>query len=196
MNSLELCNQSLFNTIKKYTELQDEAIKELLETIPVEIIKKGTVILNQGDKPSLSYYLILGCVRQYMSNEDGKETTLNFYTDEQSINMFSYFDAEGYSLYSISCLEECMVVSCPESLSSNLELVEPEFRNMLQIFFQEQFIDLQKTLAKFKLSSPEERFLELVQSRPELLKKVPQHILANYLDITPETFSRFKKKLL
>ena len=186
----------LFETIKKYTELSDEAISALLQTIPLETYKKGTILLQQGDKPMLSYYLISGCVRQYVYNKQGKESTVDFYTDGQSINMFSYFDANGNSLYSLSCLEECIMVSCPESLSSNFEDVEPEFRNMLQVLFQQQFIDLQKNLTRFKLLSPEERFLELVKNRPELLSKVAQHILASYLDITPETFSRFKKKLL
>lgn len=196
MDQITRCHQMLFETIKKYTPLSDAVITELLKTIPLETYKKGTVILKQGDKLNYSYYLVLGCVRQFLCNEDGKESTVDFYTDEQSINMFSYADDQGNALYSLSCLEDCIMVSCPESLSSNLENVEPEFRNMLNIFFQRQFIDLQMNLAKFKLLSPEQRFVDLITHRPELMEKVPQHILANYLDITPETFSRFKKKLL
>ncbi|MED3803887.1 hypothetical protein P4562_18340 [Lysinibacillus xylanilyticus] len=67
---------------------------------------------------------------------------------------------------------------------------------MLKVFFQKQFFDLQKNLASFKAQSPEERFQALVKNRPELLKRVPQNILASYLDITPETFSRYKKTLI
>ncbi|KOA19319.1 hypothetical protein CLHOM_24250 [Clostridium homopropionicum DSM 5847] len=130
-----------------------------------------------------------------MCNEHGKEITVDFYIDEQSINMFSYADEDGNSMYSLSCLEECIMVSCAEIMTRDLENTQQEFSNMLKVFFQKQFIDLQKNLASFKSQSSEERFIALVKNRPELLKRVPQNILASYLDITPETFSRYKKSI-
>jgi len=195
MNRIEKCRSMLVMTLKNLTNLSDAAILELVSSIPIQIYKKGTVLLNQGDKPDMSYYLLMGCVRQYVCNEHGKEITVDFYTDEQSINMFSYADEYGNSAYSLSCLEECIMVSCPEIMTRDLENTQHEFSNMLKVFFQKQFIDLQKNLTSFKAQSPEERFHALVKNRPELLKRVPQNILASYLDITPETFSRFKKKL-
>ena len=196
MDPINRCNDMLINTLKKFTKLSHEAITEIIPTIPIEIYKKGTILLQQGNIPVLSYYLILGSVRQYVINEQGKEITVDFYTDEQAINMFSLFDDNLESLYSLSCLEDCYMVTCPEPSPDKSEDMDPEIEVMRQIFFKKQFIDLQKHLTKFKLLSPEERFIELVENRSELFKKVPQNILASYLDITPETFSRFKKKLL
>lgn len=195
MNNIEIGKLMIVATLKKMTDLNDDDLSELVTSIPIQKYKKGTVLLNQGDKPDMSYYLIMGCVRQYVYNEHGKEITVDLYIDEQSINMFSYADEAGDSMYSLACLEDCIMVSCPEIMTRDLENTQPEFRNMLRIFFQNQFIVLQKNLASFKAQSPEERFRALVKNRPELLKRVPQTILASYLDITPETFSRYKKTL-
>ena len=65
---------------------------------------------------------------------------------------------------------------------------------MLKFFYKSQTTDIQKKFASFKLMTPEERFLDFKESEPELLNRVPQNILASYLDITPETYSRFKKR--
>jgi len=196
MNYIVFGKLILAETLKKMTDLNDDDISELITQIPIQKYKKGTVLLKQGDKPGMSYYLIKGCVRQYVSNENGKETTVDFYIDEQAINIVSYANEDGDSMYSLACLEDCIMVSCPEVMTRDLDNTQPEFREMLKIFFQKQFIDLQKNYASFKAQLPEERFQALVKNRPELLKRVPQTILSSYLDITPETFSRYKKTLM
>lgn len=43
--------------------------------------------------------------------------------------------------------------------------------------------------------TPRERFLNFVTRNPELMQRVPQKFLASYLNIKPETFSRFKHLL-
>jgi CRP-like cAMP-binding protein len=51
-------------------------------------------------------------------------------------------------------------------------------------------------LDKFKTSSAEERYLALIESRPDLFQRVPQHQLASYLGITPESLSRLRGRLV
>jgi CRP-like cAMP-binding protein len=53
----------------------------------------------------------------------------------------------------------------------------------------------QNTLAKIITSSPEQRYMNLIDERPELLQRVPQHIIASFLGITPESLSRIRKRL-
>ena len=48
----------------------------------------------------------------------------------------------------------------------------------------------------FKTSSPEQRYLNLFNSRPDLLQRVPQYQMASYLGLTPQSLSRIRKRLL
>jgi CRP-like cAMP-binding protein len=48
----------------------------------------------------------------------------------------------------------------------------------------------------FVLHSPEERYLNLLKTRPELLDRVPQYQLASYLGVTPESLSRIRKRIM
>ncbi len=88
-----------------------------------------------------------------------------------------------------------MVVLCSDLDEESTE-EDPDIANMKRMFFEKQFLDMQINFANFKLQTPEERFSLLYKSRPDLLERVPQIYLASYLGITPETFSRFKKRML
>jgi CRP-like cAMP-binding protein len=183
----------LAKKLKELTTLKEEEIEGLLTEIPIKISPKGSILLHQGDHPQASYYLIQGCVRQYAWDENGKEVTIHFYTEAEPINMFSYLDQNGDSRYSLSCLEDCYLVTCPD-LEESPEEDQPEIADMKRIFFEKQFSDMQLNYMNFKLKSPEERFAWLLETHPQLLERIPQIYLASYLSITPETFSRFKKK--
>ncbi|CDZ75629.1 Hypothetical protein ING2D1G_1492 [Peptoniphilus sp. ING2-D1G] len=185
----------LVDNLKKFTNLSDLQINNMLESIPIVSLKKGTVLLHQGMTPEFNYFLIQGCIRQFAVDEDGKEGTVNFFLDEESINMFSFMNSEGLSLYSLECLEDCLLVECPDLDNNPAKDDSPEISNMKRMFFEKQYTEIQKDLTSFKLHRAEERFALLVNNRPDLLDRVPQVYLASYLGITPETFSRFKKKL-
>jgi CRP/FNR family transcriptional regulator, anaerobic regulatory protein len=43
---------------------------------------------------------------------------------------------------------------------------------------------------------PEERYVNLMTQRPELFEKIPQHYIASYLGIKPESLSRIRKRIL
>lgn len=182
----------LKNTLRNMTSFSDYEIDEMIKNIPVTQFKKGENILLQGEKATSSYYVIQGCVRQLAYDENGREVTLNFYTEEQDINTISYLDDDGYSRFSLECLEDTDLVVCPDSQNSDDD--SPEILNMQRMFFEKQFISMQASFMDFKIQKPIERFESIMKSRPDLVDRVPQNIMANYLGITPETFSRFKKK--
>jgi CRP-like cAMP-binding protein len=196
MLNTNACKLVLKEKMRALTPLADTEIDDMLKDVPLKSCKKGEILLHQGDKPSVSYYVIQGCIRQYASDELGKEVTLDFFTEEESINMFSYADEDGYSRYSLSCLEDSVLVICPdcevdESTEESIEIVQ-----MKDYFFKEQFTRMQKSFMDYKIQKPEQRFEVLMRDRPDLLDRVPQIIMASYLGITPETFSRFKKRMM
>jgi CRP-like cAMP-binding protein len=54
----------------------------------------------------------------------------------------------------------------------------------------------QEAFAQFIMLGPEERYLNLLNNRPDLLDRVPQYQLASYLGITPESLSRIRKRII
>lgn len=71
----------------------------------------------------------------------------------------------------------------------------PQLESMTRKMIEADFAKIQEEFAAFIASSPEERFRLLQLKRPTLIDRVPQHQLASYLGMTPESLSRIKKRI-
>jgi DNA-binding MarR family transcriptional regulator len=71
----------------------------------------------------------------------------------------------------------------------------PRFQTLCLLLSEELLAKNQATLDEFKTSSPEERYLNLLRTRPDVVQRVPQHQLASYLGITPQSLSRIRKRI-
>lgn len=186
--------QHLLDALRMHTNLEDEMLIEVVKTIEFSTFQKGDCLLKQGDPVLDTYYLISGCVRQLTYSPSGKESTIEIYTEGTAISTFGYADAHGNSSFSLSCMEQSILVAYPESVVQATIEENAAYGQLVDFFVRKQFTDTQKQLASFKQLTPEERFLWLHNERPTLIKRVPQQVLASYLDITPESFSRFKRR--
>jgi len=96
----------------------------------------------------------------------------------------------------LECLEETVAsVGSPE-LEAEMFKKYPQSESATRIMAEIVMVNLQDNLTEFKMSSAEERYLALLKNRPELLQRVPQHQIASYLGITPESLSRIRKRTM
>ncbi|MNY45823.1 hypothetical protein D3C86_1809550 [compost metagenome] len=71
----------------------------------------------------------------------------------------------------------------------------PQLESMTRRMMEENFSQVQEEFAAFIAASPEDRVKTLLMKRPSLINRAPQHQLASYLGITPESLSRIKKRI-
>lgn len=188
-------NKYLRKLMESNTQLSEREMLEIMDRILVETYKKGTVLLRQGEISDKCYFVLKGCVRQYAFGDDGKETTYNFFTEGQSVVLFKSYKQRVPSDYSLSCIEECTLIVGSVDSEEKMYDQFPELKNITRIIMEQNFGQAQDDTAMLMGTSPEERYLRLLEKRPELIKRVPQHQLASYLGITPESLSRIKKRI-
>ena len=78
----------------------------------------------------------------------------------------------------------------------HLENVIPEFYRFNSMQYRSAYIALQKRLTNMFTLSAEEKYINLLNIYPDIMQRVPQHMVASYLGLTPETLSRVRKKLI
>lgn len=188
------CESIMAETLATYTALPEEVIEEMVAQAPLKSFDKGTVIQNQGDPLTVgTYFIVKGCIRQFSNDENGKEITVNFYREQEPINLITFLDRDKLSNYSLACLEDCVVAYC-EDIEDDGSNDPVEIQALERLFLQKQYTSMQMGYTNMKLKSPEDRFNLLADEQADLIERVPQIYLASYLGITPESYSRFKKR--
>ena len=184
----------LFGFISKYSTLSDDEKEALLSLDLFTYVQKGTILLEEGQKTGNSYFVLKGCIRAYYVIE-GEEKTTNFYTELEGLTPHCAIN-NAPSNYFISCVENSILAVSNADMSEEINRKFPKFDIMCKLLSEELLAKKQMDLDEFKTLSPEQRYLNLLQNKPDLVQRVPQHQLASYLGIKPQSLSRLKARIL
>lgn len=184
----------LFNFISKYISLTQEEKSALLSLDIFHTFKKGTILLREGEKTQNNYFVLKGCIRKYYMI-DGEEKTTAFFTEIEGLTPHCVKNNTP-SEYFVSCVEDSIVVVSTADMGIELNAKFPKFQMMCGMLSEELLAKQQVSFDEFKTSSPEQRYLSLLQNRPDLIQRVPQHQLASFLGITPVSLSRLRARIL
>lgn len=170
-------------------------VEAIVDATTVEHFKKGTVLLREGQICRNCYFVLQGCVRQYQL-VDGTEKTTAFFTEGQAAVLYTSYMEAAPSEYYLACVEDSILTSGTYEEEQRLHARFPKLKYMVHTLMSQDFDALQKRLSSMINQTPEERYMNMFHSQPELLQKVPLHHLAGYIGVTPESFSRIRKRLM
>lgn len=184
----------LFDFISKYISLTDEEKGAIVSLDIFHSVKKGTTLLKEGQKSQESYFVLKGCIRVYYIKA-GEEKTTAFYTEMDALTPHCVI-SKTPSDYFISCVEDSILLISNADMEAEINSKFPKFETMCRMLSEELLAKQQIDFDEFKTSSPEQRYLNLLQNRPDLVQRVPQHQLASYLGIKPQSLSRVRARIL
>jgi CRP-like cAMP-binding protein len=184
-----------FQFLHKFIDLSEEEFDQYIKPyIEVRQFKRKEIITKPGDVENYMNFVLHGLVRKYY-RKGKEEMNVQIGTEGHIIHSQESFHSRIPSEYTVEAIE-------------NTALVSVSFDNLEKIYSQNQKMErLGRLVITFTMvikdkgqvnmikMNPRERFLDFVHKNPELLQRVPQKFLASYLNIQPETFSRFKHLL-
>jgi CRP-like cAMP-binding protein len=160
----------------------------------IRTFPEGTVLLSAGQISKECYFVLSGCVRQYYLVE-GVEITSNFFTDEQWAVSLKSFSQQVPADHYFACGGETTLVIGNREKENALYQQFPRLETIARRVIEQAFSEQQQHLATYVTDTPEQRYLHLLDSRPDLIQRVPQYHLASYIGVTPESLSRIRKRL-
>lgn len=179
----------------RISPLSKEEASAIEEAMVVRHCKKGTVLLREGQVSVDTYFILNGCIREYLI-VDGEEKTTNFFTEEQWVISMSNFNAQTPSAHYLVCIEDTDVVvgneKSAQAMFKNFPRFETISRAVMEVYFSEQ----KKILTSFLTDTPEQRYMNLVKTRPDIFQRVLQYQLASYIGVKPESLSRIRKRVV
>ncbi len=173
--------------------LNPEEIDIILDKTIVDAFKKGTVLLREGQIPTKCYMVVEGCVREYLI-KDGEEKSTGFFTEGDTFTPHPK-DSKPSKHY-WECVENCILTISNKSFEEEIRAALPRLDAVFQVMAIEKINKAKEEWSQFVSSSPEERYLNLLETKPSLLNRVPHHQIASYLGMKPQSLSRIRKRIL
>lgn len=179
--------------IGKFELLNKAEVEIIVEKTIVKDFRKGTLLLKEGQIPTKCYMVVEGCVREYII-KDGEEKSTAFFTEGDTFTPHS--GNSQPSKYYWECTEACILTISNNHYVEEIREALPRLDAVFQQIAIEKINNAKDKWTQFITSSPEERYLNLLETKPDLMNRVPQHQIASYLGMKPQSLSRIRKRLM
>ena len=182
---------SLLQQIQQIAKISKEALDFIETHIENVEVKKGTLLLRNGEVCSNFYFVTKGMLRSYYFS-DGKEVT-NWFALENDFatSIFSFLSGKnGYE--NIETLEDTTIEMLSSNTLQDLYLQFPETERAGRLIMENYSIQLEERLINIQFKSAKDRYELLMKKYPEIILRAPLGAIASYLGITQETLSRIR----
>ncbi|MEZ2440748.1 Crp/Fnr family transcriptional regulator [Chitinophaga sp. RCC_12] len=184
----------LTDSILQHVPLRDADIKRIPGYFEPVRTRRRQFLLREGDVCRYEFFVLKGCCRQYEKDATGKENVLQFSVEGWWITDLDSMLSGRPSQFNIDVLEGGEVLRITrqqlEQLFNDIPAVERYYR----IISQRGYIALQRRILSLQKPATE-RYRGFVSCYPFLETRLPQHQVAAYLGITPESLSRLRRKI-
>ena len=157
-------------------------------------VPKRHLLTAVGSIAREAYFINKGAGRLYFI-KDGEEISANFMFEGGFITSLESFLLQIPSRQAVETLEDSELLVLSKERLDALVAQQPTFNLFNKAIAEMAFVMLQRRASSFILDSPEERYNNMLVQRPEILSRVPQHMIASYLGVTPVSLSRIRKRV-
>jgi CRP-like cAMP-binding protein len=171
--------------------LPDELMDEFLGNLTEVRLKSGERLIHYGQMDDNLYVMRSGIVR-YCYFDGEKEKTFAFAIPGNVVVQYSCYYLREPSFFQLEACGDAVVMKIPKARMDGLVESSHEFSKWMMNIFLEHLYSRDKKLSLIN-GMAKERFLALIQNRPEIMSRVPLKIIATYLDITPQYLSQLRK---
>lgn len=193
MNILD--TQLLLSHFRSYVTFSEEDFNEFVTFLTPFKLKKNEIFYRAGEIPRYSPFILKGCTRQFTIDEAGEEKIILFVEEGTWAGQIGSMRSRTPTNIYLQATEDCDILGIT---IENADLAMDRFPSYQKYFLKKYPIDHARLLEealRIKTDTPENLYAWLSETKPSLLQRVPQHYIANYLGMRPETLSRIRKKL-
>lgn len=185
----------LFNNIRQKIEITDKEEEICRSLFIPKKLRKRQYLLQQGDVSKYTAFVEKGLLRSYVIDDKGSELIMQFAPEGWWIgDMYSSITGEAAE-HSIDAIEDSELLLLTPQAHEELLKQAPVFERFFRLLLQNSFIAMQRRLKGNIIQTAEEKYKNFIRLYPNIAQRVPQHNIASYLGITPESLSRIRKQM-
>ncbi|MDW3209980.1 MAG: Crp/Fnr family transcriptional regulator [Reichenbachiella sp.] len=185
----------LIKDIKTTIEITDDDLEKVITRFQSRTFDKSDLIPSIGKTSNHLQFIEEGLVRVYTINAQAKEVTIQIGIEKMWINdLYSYFTQTPSENY-IVALEPTTVLQIHRNDLETLYKEVPSMESFFRLKLEKSYVRLHNRTIKQLNNSAEKRYLEFRDKYGHIESRVPQYIIASYLNLSPEHLSKIRNKL-
>ncbi len=186
-------NQIIQN-IKSFVSLNSAEEKAFWDILTIKKYNKKEYLLKEGQICKKICFINSGCMRAFY-NVDGVENTVQFFFSDSWYTDYESFLTTNPATENMQALEDSEVVEFNRTDLYKLYDSHPIFNSVGRVMAENAFMSLSRLNKMLTNEEPTQRYLSLLKQRPDVVANIPQHYIASYLGIKPESLSRIRKRI-
>lgn len=186
----------LIKHIRQKVTLSEQDVVLLKTFFVQKKLEKKQFLLQEGEICNYFAFVSRGILKSFMTDEKGQDRISLFAFEGWWISDFNSFINREKALLNIDAIENSELLLISFENYELLTLKIPVMDRYFRILYQNSLVTKDRRLMISNKSTAEEKYLSLVQTNPEIAKKISHTLIASYLGLSPETISRIRKKLL
>jgi CRP-like cAMP-binding protein len=190
----ETAFNDLFAYIQQRVTLTDSDKAFIRHRFTLRHLVRKSYFLREGDIGFEQAFIISGTMRVFYIDGKSQEHVLYFGFKDWWIGDLASFELRSPSQLNVQALEDTWLLAFTQDGIDEIFQHIPQMERLFRIMAQRTLAVLQKRLFLTVSSSAEERYIALIERHPSIEQLVPQHQIASYLGILPESLSRMKKQ--
>lgn len=181
-----------FNKKVALTKEEEALIKTYLSP---KKLRKKQYLLQEGDVCKTIAFIEKGALKAYSVDDAGNEHIIQFGLEGWTIaDLYSFLTGEP-ATYNIDAIEDAELVLISKSAHEDLLQKMPKYETFTRLNITGAYLAMQRRLTSIISSPLEERYATFTALYPNIVQRVPQHMIASYMGLTPETLSRIRKRI-
>ncbi len=181
--------------IEQFVPMPDSDWALIEPHLTERIIHKHNYMIREGSIGRQLGYIVSGEMRHFYTHA-GEEKTTYFYFENSLVGPYHSCITGLPSRLSIEALSDTHLIVFPYTVLKRLFVESQAWNTFGRVLAEYLGLGLEDRMAGLLMLSPEERYIELIKSnKKKILERIPLHLIANYLGITPVSLSRIRNRV-
>lgn len=172
-----------------------EQLDEVLASFKPIRTKRNEQLVQQGNACKFVYFIAKGCLQVYVHDSDFNETTRDIVTEDNWCTELISFGSGKPSAENIRTVEPCELLAIDRQSFQTMTQTVPQFDKVYKQILEASYANSVYRINAFISMTALDRIKWLMDFRPKLMTRLSSKLIASYLGISKETFSRLKAKL-
>lgn len=188
----------MFEVFKSYLEsrinLTEEQLTRIKSVSTIKKLRKKQYLLQEGDVWSFNAFVTKGCLRTYTIDDKGLEHIIYFAIENWWTGDRTSLLTGKPATYNIDAVEDSEVLLINKANFQALRETIPAFDAMISTILDKSLATMHQRITTAISYTAEQKYQQFLDKYPEMALRIPQHMIASYLGITPETLSRVRRQ--